>query len=144
MNILFMCVANSARSQMAEGLANKIFVEMAVIQSAGSHPKSVNEYAIKAMGEIGIDISNQYSKSIEDLSADFISNIDYIITLCAEEVCPNLYSKEAQRLHWPLKDPAAQSGFEQEKMNEFREVRNQIEERIKNFYSMIIKEKHDS
>jgi len=106
MHILFLCVANSARSQMAEGLAKEILGDGHDIQSAGSIPSGeVHPNAIIAMDEIGIDIRNQFSKSIDDLDKDFIDNLDFAITLCAEEVCPMLPSK-AENLHWVNEDPA--------------------------------------
>src|SRR6185312_15679344 len=104
MNILFMCVANSARSQLAEGLACQIFPE-AEIKSAGSQPGKLNPYAVKVMKEIGIDISRNYSKALDDLSPQFVVGIDYIITLCAEEVCPRMTAPRATKLHWPFPDP---------------------------------------
>ena len=91
MNILFLCVANSARSQMAEGLAKSMLGQGHNIQSAGSIPSGeVHPNAVIAMDEIGIDIRDQFSKSTDDLDKDFIDNLDYAITLCAEEVCPVL------------------------------------------------------
>ncbi len=82
---LFLCVANSARNQMAEGLAKSLLHKGFIIHSAGSKPSSVNPYAIQVMNEIGIDISKQHSKSVDDFNAN---DFNYIITLCAEEVCP--------------------------------------------------------
>ena len=91
MNLLFLCVGNSARSQIAEGLAKHMFGKGHNIQSAGSEPSGkVHNGAIKTMNDIGIDISKHTSKSIEDLDDEFINNLDYVITLCAEEVCPVL------------------------------------------------------
>lgn len=109
--LLFLCVANSARSQIGEGLARAIFASTpelpAIVQSAGSKPSgSVHPGAIETLQEIGIEISSQRSKSIDDLDADFIETLDLVITLCAEEICPHLPSK-ARRLHWPLPDPAS-------------------------------------
>lgn len=109
MNILFMCVANSARSQLAEGLARQIFPD-AQVQSAGSHPGKLNSFAVLVMKEIGLDISAQYSKSVDALSDKFLTELDYVITLCAEEVCPVIISK-AKKLHWPLPDPASKESF---------------------------------
>lgn len=128
MKILFMRVANSARSQLADGLANKILQGVAEIQSAGSKPSYVNPFAIQALKEIGIDISANKSKSVEDLSPDFIGALDYVITLCAEEVCPVVITK-AKKLHWPLPDPAG-SGTEEELIKRFRDTRDEIERRI--------------
>ena len=93
MNILFLCVANSARSQMAEGLAKSMLGKNHNIQSAGSTPSGeVHINAVIAMDDIGIDIRDQHSKSTEDLDKEFLDNLDYAITLCAEEVCPILPS----------------------------------------------------
>ena len=103
MNILFLCVANSARSQMAEGLARSHFGDRATVSSAGSAPSRVNPYAIEAMAEIGIDITGQHSKSVEGIDPD---GLDLVITLCAEEVCPVLPGR-VKRLHWPIADPAS-------------------------------------
>ena len=106
MNILFLCVANSARSQMAEGLAKSMLGSEHDIQSAGSIPSGeVHPNAVIAMDDIGIDIRDQYSKSTENLDEDFLDNLDYAITLCAEEVCPVVPSN-AQNLHWINEDPA--------------------------------------
>jgi L-amino acid N-acyltransferase len=127
MNILFMCVANSARSQMAEGLARTIWGEKVVVKSAGSHPGKLNPIAVQVMTEKGIDISRHWSKSIDDLSPGFIATLDYVITLCAEEVCPTMVSR-GQKLHWPFPDPAAENTPEA-----FRDVRNRIEQAIEDF-----------
>ena len=80
-HILFMCVANSARSQMAEGLARDILGANAVIESAGSHPTKVNPFAIKTMQEVGIDISRHFSKSIDDLRPGFIVQLDFFFVI---------------------------------------------------------------
>lgn len=132
MKILFMCVANSARSQLAEGLAKELFKD-AEIESAGSKPGTINPLAILVMKEIQIDISNQFSKSCDDLEPSFLNGLDYIVTLCAEEVCPILAS-QAQKLHWPIKDPA---GFDSEtmeyRMEKFREARDMLKGKLMNF-----------
>lgn len=132
MKILFMCVANSARSQLAEGLARKAFPN-AEIQSAGSHPGRLNPYAVAVMKEIEIDISKHYSKSVDDLPPEFLESLDYVITLCAEEVCPVLVSK-AKKLHWPFPDPATQDPVPaSEALARFRAARDSISERLKQF-----------
>ncbi len=108
-HILFLCVANSARSQLAEGIAKSLLGKSAVIESAGSEPSGkVNLWAIEVLKKEGIDISKNYSKSVDELSEEFIQNLDYVITLCAEEVCPHIVS-QAKRLHWPIPDPAKAS-----------------------------------
>lgn len=138
MNILFMCVANSARSQMAEGLAKSIFGDKAWIESAGSEPKRVNPFALKAMKEIGIDISRHYSKSYEQLSPKFIVGLDYIITLCAEEVCPTMAAPKAKRLHWGFKDPANEKATGEEQLVSFREVRDGIKAKIEQLIETVL------
>src|SRR5262245_58031552 len=105
--ILFLCVANSARSQMAEGLARMMFGDRATVQSAGSAPSHVNPIAIEAMREIGADLSSHISKPISAIDP---ATVDIVITLCAEEVCP-AYLGAARRLHWPIPDPAGLHGF---------------------------------
>lgn len=127
-----MCVANSARSQLAEGLARQVFPEDE-IESAGSHPGKLNPYAVAVMKEIGVDISRHFSKSVDDLSPQFIVSLDYMITLCAEEVCPTMVSK-AKKLHWPQSDPASNEVLpEAEALKRFRETRDAIHSRIKEF-----------
>lgn len=126
--ILFLCVANSARSQLAEGLAKQIFGSAAKIESAGSEPSGlVQPWAVKALSEINIDISQNKSKSTNDIALDFYANLDFVITLCAEEVCPALPTK-AKRLHWHIKDPAGVS--EDQKSEAFRVARDEIKERL--------------
>ena len=102
-SILFLCVANSARSQMAEGLARQIFPGLR-IQSAGSRPSRVNPYAIGVLAEEGIDASAHTSKSVQAIDP---ASVDLVITLCAEEVCP-LFLGKAEKLHWPIPDPASE------------------------------------
>ena len=130
MNILFMCVANSARSQLAEGLAKNTFGATAEIQSAGSVPTKVNPLAIQVLKEIGIDISHNYSKIADNLSPKFLVSLDYVITLCAQEVCPILASK-GKKLHWPLPDPAGHPELSpEEKLQLFRNTRDAIKEKL--------------
>ena len=125
MKILFLCVANSARSQMAEGLAKAILGSNVEVYSAGSKPSTLNPLAVEVLKEIGIDISNQYSKSVEDLS---IKTFDYIITLCAEEVCP-VYLGAGKKLHWSFPDPASED--KTVALSKFREVRDGILQKLK-------------
>ena len=99
---LFLCVANSARSQMAEGLARTLFGNFVRVRSAGSQPSRVNPNAIAVMNEIGIDISGQRSKSVDEIDP---ASVEVVVTLCAEEVCP-LWPGKVTRLHWPIPDPA--------------------------------------
>lgn len=101
-SILFLCVANSARSQMAEALARARYGARAMVQSAGSQPSRVNPYAIEVMAERGLDLSAHSSKPVAGIDPQ---TIDVVVTLCAEEVCP-LFLGAARRLHWPIEDPA--------------------------------------
>jgi protein-tyrosine-phosphatase len=125
--ILFLCVANSARSQMAEGIARSIAPPGVKIWSAGSRPTSVRPEAIAVLREIGIDISGYMSKSIAEIPA---LEVDTIITLCGEEECPVFLGK-ARRLHWGLTDPASAAGSEEDRRAAFREVRDKLLKHIK-------------
>jgi len=126
-SILFLCVANSARSQMAEGLGRQMFPGLR-IQSAGSRPSRVNPYAIEALAELGIDASAHTSKSVQEINP---GTVDLVITLCAEEVCP-LFLGKAERLHWPIPDPACDDpNLSPEQMRaRFRKGRDEIRRRL--------------
>ena len=134
MNILFLCVGNSARSQIAEGLAKSMMGSEHNIQSAGSQPSgSVHQNAIGTMKEIGIDISNYESKSLEDLDKEFMNDVDIIITLCVEEFCPTLNNK-AKKIHWTNEDPDNDSYSDQQLEKEFRRTRENIFKLLKKFF----------
>lgn len=124
--LLFLCVANSARSQMAEGLARAMAPAGVEVFSAGSEPATVNPDAVRAMAEIGVDISPQRSKGIPEVDPE---RIDTVVTLCAEEVCP-VYPGHVLRLHWPHDDPAATAGDDDARLAAFRRVRDQLRGRI--------------
>ncbi len=139
MKILFMCVANSARSQLAEGLAKQLF-PTAEIRSAGSQPGKLNPFAVVAMREIGIDISSHYAKAVENLPHEFLLTLDYVITLCAEEVCPTVIAPGALRLHWPFPDPANREILPESEMEmRFRAARDAIGARLREFKAGIEK-----
>ena len=123
--LLFLCVANSARSQMAEGLARKRFGDRLRVQSAGSRPSRVNPWAIEVMREVGVDLATHDSKSVETIDPN---TVDTVVTLCAEEVCPVFLGK-ARRIHWPIEDPASDDpAISQDAMlARFRSARDQIE-----------------
>lgn len=127
-SILFLCVANSARSQMAEGLARARFGPQVRIASAGSAPSRVNPFAIQAMAELGIDLSTHTSTPVTDVDP---AQVDLVITLCAEEVCP-VFLSDAPRLHWPLEDPDRRNEVltDDERLHHFRVTRDQIRDRI--------------
>lgn len=124
--LLFLCVANSARSQMAEGLARARFGDAVRVQSAGSDAAGVNPLAVKALAELGIDISGQTSKKVDTIDP---ATVDTVVTLCVEEVCP-VYLAKARRLHWPLPDPTAGGGSEEERLARFRRTRDEIRARL--------------
>lgn len=121
MRILFLCVANSARSQLAEGLARALLPAHVEVASAGSMPAALHPMAIGAMAEAGFDISAQRSKSVDDVNPE---SADMIITLCAEEVCP-VVPGSVRRLHWPISDPAASND-----LADFRTARDHLRGRI--------------
>ncbi|WP_243317440.1 arsenate reductase ArsC [Geothrix paludis] len=126
-SILFLCVANSARSQLGEGLARQLFPGFRV-QSAGSWPSRVNPYAIEVLAERGIDASAHTSKPVSDIDP---ASVDLVITLCAEEVCPAFLGK-AERLHWPIPDPASDdpSLTPEDLRARFRAARDEIARRL--------------
>jgi arsenate reductase len=126
--ILFLCVANSARSQMAEGLARDLFGDRARVQSAGSLPSQVNPHAIEVMGELGIDLGGQRSKSVDTIDP---TTVDLVVTLCAEEVCP-VFLGDARRLHWPIPDPATDDPgvTREQRLERFRAARDTIRDRL--------------
>ncbi len=127
--VLFLCTANSARSQMAEALLRKHAGAHLEVYSAGIEPGEINPLTIRVLGEIGIDASNQWAKSVELFRGRM--HFDYVITVCsnAEERCP-VFPSAAIRLHWPFEDPAAASGSDEGKLARFRAVRDQIEAHI--------------
>lgn len=131
LKVLFLCTGNSCRSQMAEGFARVLGEGILEPYSAGLKPSHVNPRAIQAMREVGIDISGQTSKGID---ADLLRKIDTIITLCghAEAMCP-MSPPSIKRMHWPIDDPIAATGTEDEIMIEFRKARDEIKKNIQEF-----------
>jgi thioredoxin type arsenate reductase len=127
--LLFLCVANSARSQIAEGIARSLAPAGIQVWSAGSRPTGVRPEAIAVLEEIGIDISHHRSKAVSEIPAD---QVDTVITLCGEEECP-LFLGQATRLHWGLPDPAAVQGSEQDRLNAFRATRDELRRRLEAF-----------
>jgi protein-tyrosine-phosphatase len=125
-HLLFLCVANSARSQMAEGIARSLAPAGVTISSAGSAPSRLNPLAVRALAEIGLDISGQHSKSVVDVPPD---GVEAVITLCAEEVCPVFLGK-ARRIHWGLPDPAGRGATEEAQLQSFRDVRDELRRRL--------------
>lgn len=130
-DLLFLCVANSARSQLAEGLARDMAPSSVGVHSAGSNPSQLHPLAVRVLAEIGIDISHHRSKAITEVPTERIAKV---ITLCAEEVCP-IFPGEIEILHWPLVDPAGPTQSEREAIGRFRETRDAIQSRLQSFFS---------
>lgn len=130
-SLLFLCVANSARSQMAEGLARQVFGDRATVQSAGSQPSRVNPYAIEVMTEVGADLASHSSKSVDTIDP---ASVDTVITLCAEEVCP-VFLGHVRRIHWPIPDPASTDPTisREEMLQRFRTARDTIRGKLDAF-----------
>ena len=124
--VLFLCVANSARSQIAEGLARALAPPGVTVWSAGSQPTSVRPEAIAVLQEIGVDISGHHSKHVAEIAP---AGVDTVITLCAEQECP-LFLGDATRLHWGLPDPAAAVGSPEDRLAAFRNTRDEIRGRL--------------
>jgi arsenate reductase len=124
--VLFLCVANSARSQLAEGLARTLLPPDVKVWSAGSRPTGVRPEAVAVLAEVGVDISGQRSKAVSEIPA---AEVDTVITLCAEEECP-VFLGSATRLHWGLPDPAAATGPEAVRLDAYRAVRDELTRRL--------------
>ena len=129
--VLILCTGNSARSQMAEGLLRHEGGDRFEVHSAGTHPTGVKPLAVEAMREIGIDISSQRSKSVDEYRDH---EFDYVITVCdnAAENCP-VFPGKAQRLHWSFEDPAAAERTDEQKLEVFRRVRDLLHARFSTF-----------
>ncbi len=138
--MLFLCVANSARSQMAEGLARMLFGDRACVQSAGSEPSQVNPYAIEVMRELGVDLTTHHSKSVSSIDP---ATVGIVVTLCAEEVCP-VFLGQARRVHWPIPDPASpdSSLTRDEMLARFRAARDAIRSKLERFQQDELRAKH--
>ena len=129
--ILILCTGNSARSQMAEGLLRRAAGDRFELFSAGTRPSSVRPEAIAVMAEIGIDISGQRSKSVDEFTG---RPFRYVITVCdnARESCP-VFPAQTERIHWSFEDPAAVEGTTAEREAAFRRIRDQMAQRIASF-----------
>jgi arsenate reductase len=130
--VLFLCTGNSARSQMAEAFLRKHGADRFEVHSAGLEPTQINPFTVKVLEEVGIDTSAHYAKPLSIYIGN--AHFSYMITVCsrAEERCP-IFPGMGVRLHWPFEDPAAFEGSDEEKAEKFREIRSQIEEKIKNW-----------
>jgi arsenate reductase len=131
--VLILCTGNSARSQMAEGLLRDLAGERFEVASAGVSPSHVRPEAITVMREIGIDISQHRSKSVDEFTDQAF---DYVITVCdnANEHCP-VFPGNTERINWSFDDPATAQGDEQARLSVFRRVRDQIRHQLRDFFS---------
>ncbi|MBZ0286964.1 MAG: arsenate reductase ArsC [Anaerolineae bacterium] len=133
-NVLFLCTGNSARSQMAEAFARKYAGERFNVFSAGLEPKGVHPLTVRVMNEIGVDMRDHYSKDVKEFMGR--NHYRYVITVCshAEKNCPAaLWASAFNKLHWSFEDPAATTGSEDEKLAKFREIRDQIDQKIQDW-----------
>jgi arsenate reductase len=146
--VLFLCTGNSCRSQMAEGLLRELAGNEFDAESAGTNLTRINPMAVRVMAEAAIDITDQYSKSVDEMKGQ---RFDYVITVCdrAREACP-VFPHDAMKLHWSFEDPAEATGTEEERLSVFRGVRDEIANRIREFLGTqasclpALPEKHNS
>jgi len=128
--VLFVCSHNSSRSQMAEGWLRHLAGDMFDVYSAGVEPGTLNPFAVKAMDEVGIDISSHKAEGIKK----YLGRVPvyYLVIVCdkAAQTCPRIWPGSRERLHWFFDDPAAVEGTDEQKLAAFREVRDEIKEQI--------------
>lgn len=137
MKVLIICTGNTCRSQMAEGFMKSFDAQLEVYSAGTKAEKHVNPFAVKAMSELGINISKHFPKQVDEfLEIDF----DYVITVCdgAKEICPIFTGKVKKRLHMGFEDPADAKGTEEEVMPVYRRIRDKIKVRFFEFYKDMI------
>ncbi len=134
-NVLFLCSSNSCRSQMAEAFLRKHAGERLNVYSAGTEPKEIHPLTIRVMNEVGLDMKGQYSKGVDVYLGKLL--VHYLIIVCAKaaEKCPTIWpgSPSMQTVLWPFDDPMAFQGSQEQKLAKFRQVRDQIEARIRSW-----------
>ncbi len=126
--VLFLCTGNSARSQMAEGWLRHLSAGRVQVYSAGTEPRGLHPLAVRVMAERGVDISGQRSKLVSEFQGQAF---DYVVTVCdrARQSCPSFPG--ARTLHWDLPDPVEVHGSEEDRLQAFRSVRDELESRIR-------------
>ncbi len=131
--VLFLCTGNSARSQMAEAFLRRYSGEQYEAHSAGLEPKGLHPLTVQVMNEIGMDVSGQRSKGVGEYLGKVL--FQYLITVCdaADKNCPTTWPGISNRMHWSFEDPAAIEGTDEERLAKFRQIRDQIESRVKNW-----------
>ena len=137
--VLFLCTHNSARSQMAEAFLRKYAGDLFDVYSAGLEPAEIHPYTKQVMGELGIDLSGHTAKGLQQYLGEV--HFAYLITVCskADQLCP-IFPGMGQRLSWPFEDPAALEGSPEQKLEKFRQVRDQIEQRIQQWLTELSQE----
>ncbi|MDP8266361.1 MAG: arsenate reductase ArsC [Candidatus Aceula meridiana] len=132
--VLFICIHNSARSQMAEEILRLLSPDKFEVASAGLEPGELNPLVVEALKDLGVDIAGKKTQSVSDILKNG-KQYDYVITVCDEasaEKCPT-FPGSAQRLHWGFQDPSQLQGLDQEKLNNIRIIRDQIKAKIENW-----------
>ena len=131
--VLFLCTGNSARSQMAEAFLRKYAGDQFEAHSAGLEPKGLNPLTVRVMNEVGMDVSKQESKGVDTYLGQTL--FQYLITVCdnADKNCPTVWPGVNTRMHWSFEDPAKFEGTEEARLVKFREVRDLIEKKIKDW-----------
>lgn len=133
-NVIFICIHNSARSQIAEAYLKHFASDRVEVWSAGLEPGKLNQYAVKAMALDGIDISQNKTKSVDEFIDGHIK-FDFVVTVCDEtaaEACP-FFPGQGERLHWGFKDPSGLTGSEEDKLAQTVEIRDAVKTAIMNF-----------
>ncbi len=129
--VLFLCTHNTARSQMAEAFLRSFAGDRFEVFSAGTEPREIDPYVKRVMSEVGLDLSNQRSKSVVEFLGKM--TVAYLIIVCekVEENCPITFPGFRYRLYWPIEDPVAFAGSDEQKLEKFRAVRDWIADRLK-------------
>jgi len=129
-SVLFLCAHNAARSQMAEALLHKHAGDQFEVASAGLEPTEIHPMTIRVMNETGVDLSRHHAKGLDGILGKQTFQFAIIVCEQTQKNCPHIYPFALQRLYWPFEDPASFNGTEEEQLEKFRDVRNQIEARI--------------
>lgn len=132
-SVLFLCVHNSARSQMAEGIFRHYYGEKCDVYSAGSDPRGIHSMSVQVMVEVGIDLSKHRSKNLKEFEGQ---EMDYVVTVCGNDqnTCP-FFADGKKYVHQPFEDPSAFEGTEEDKIEQFRAVRDELKKWLEQFYT---------
>ncbi|HZC23740.1 MAG TPA: arsenate reductase ArsC [Candidatus Binatia bacterium] len=136
-SVLFLCAHNAARSQMAEGLLRKYAGARFDVVSAGIEPTAIHPLTIRVMNEIGVDLSGHSAKGLDGLLGRQTFQFAIIVCERTQKNCPSIFPFALQRLYWPFEDPAEARGSEEEQLQKFRDVRDQIDTQILNWLKTV-------